>query len=96
MGLHIGFTGVITFPPRKADPQAQADLLEVVKNIPMDRFVLETDSPYLAPIPYRGTRAEPWMVEEVARKIAQIKQISLTEVEKASTENASKLLRLSI
>ncbi len=96
MGLHIGFTGVITFPPRKADPQAQADLLEVVKNIPMDRFVLETDSPYLAPIPYRGKRAEPWMVEEVAKKIAQIKQISLPEVEKASTENAMRLLRLEL
>ncbi|MEK7624001.1 MAG: TatD family hydrolase [Patescibacteria group bacterium] len=96
MGLCLGFTGVITFPPKKSDPQAQHDLLEVVKNVPMDRFVLETDSPYLAPIPYRGTRAEPWMVEAVAKKISEVKMVSIEEVEKASTENAKNLFKFLI
>jgi len=94
LGLHLGFTGVITFPPRKSHPQAQADLLEVVKRIPTDRMLLETDAPYLAPIPYRGERAEPWMVSAVAQKIAEIKNLSLAEVLSATTANAERLFRL--
>src|SRR3989339_1753382 len=93
IGLNIGFTGVITFPPRKADPQAQTDLLEVVKNCPLDKIVVETDAPYLAPLPYRGQRCEPQMVEQTIRKIAQLKNISFEEAEKATTENAKKLFR---
>ncbi|OGH91988.1 MAG: hypothetical protein A2534_01105 [Candidatus Magasanikbacteria bacterium RIFOXYD2_FULL_39_9] len=95
IGLNIGFTGVITFPPRKADPQAQTDLLEVVKNCPLDKIVVETDAPYLAPLPYRGQRCEPQMVEQTIRKIAQLKNISFEEAEKATTENAKKLFRIS-
>ncbi len=91
MGLHIGFTGVITFPPRKTNPQAQLDLLEVVKNCPLDRIVIETDAPYLAPQAFRGQRCEPPMVREVIKKIAQIKNLDLAEVEKATTKNAKRL-----
>ncbi len=91
MGFCLGFTGVITFPPRKANPQAQADLLEVVARMPLDRIVLETDSPYLAPVPHRGERAEPWMVEDVARKIAEVRGISTEEVFQATVENTYKL-----
>ncbi len=94
LGFYLGFTGIITFPPRKSDPQAQADLLEAVKNCPLDRIVLETDSPYLAPLLYRGKRAEPWMVEEVAKKIAQIKNISFMEVKEVTTKNAKKLFKI--
>ncbi len=95
LGLHLGFTGVITFPPRKTDPQAQSDLLEVVKNCPLERIVIETDAPYLAPQVYRGTRCEPPMVEEVIKKIAELKNISFAEVEKATTENAKRLFGIS-
>lgn len=94
MGLFLGFTGVITFPPRKSNPRAQADLLEVVKKIPLDRIVVETDAPYLAPIPHRGERAEPWMAEEVVKKIAEIKGLPFEDVVVTTTENAKKLFRL--
>lgn len=94
LGLYLGFTGIITFPPKKNDPQAQLDLLETVRNCPLDRIVLETDSPYLAPGKYRGKRAEPWMVEEVARKIAEIKSITFEEVANQTTLNAQKLFNI--
>ena len=94
LGLNLGFTGVITFAPKKTDPQTQLDLLEVVKNIPEERMLVETDSPYLAPQAYRGKRCEPWMVEEVVKKIAEIKGLSLTEVEAITTQNAKNLFRI--
>ena len=94
LGLHLGFTGVITFPPKKTDPQTQLDLLEVVAKCPLERMLVETDAPYLAPQAYRGQRCEPWMVEEVAKKIAEIKNLSFAEVVKITTQNAKKLFNL--
>lgn len=94
LGLHIGFTGVITFPPRKTDPQAQTDLLEVVKNCPLNRIVIETDAPYLAPQAFRGIRCEPPMVAEVIKKIAELKNLTFAEVERATTENAKMLFEI--
>ena len=91
MGFYIGFTGVITFPPLKKNPQAQADLLAVVKKMPLDRILLETDCPYLSPIPYRGNRGEPWMIEATAAKIAELRGMKLEEVLEATTENAKEL-----
>lgn len=91
IGLHIGFTGVITFPAKKTDPKAQDDLLEVVKNCPLDRILIETDAPYLAPQAYRGQRCEPWMVEEVAKKVAEIKGLSPEEVIELTGNNALQL-----
>lgn len=91
MGFYIGFTGVITFPPLKANPQAQEDLLEVVRNMPEDKILLETDCPYLSPIPYRGKRGEPWMVEATAAKIAELRGISLEKVLEMTTANAKRL-----
>lgn len=91
LGLHLGFTGVITFKPKKTDPRTQLDLLEVVESCPLDRILIETDAPYLAPQTYRGKRCEPWMVEEVAKKIAEIKNLSLAKVVEATTKNAKKL-----
>jgi TatD DNase family protein len=88
MGFYIGFTGVITFPPLKANPQAQVDLLEVVRKMPLERLLLETDCPYLAPIPYRGKRCEPWMVKATAQKIADLRGISIEDVARVSTQNA--------
>lgn len=91
LGFYLGFTGVITFPPKKSDPQAQQELLEVVKKMPEDRILLETDCPYLSPIPYRGKRGEPWMVEEIAAKIGDLRGISKVEVIKITNENALRL-----
>lgn len=91
LGLHLGFTGVVTFPPRKTNPQAQTYLLEVVKNMPLDRILVETDAPYLAPQAYRGKQAEPWMVEEVIKKIAEIRQESVENITKAVWQNALNL-----
>jgi TatD DNase family protein len=58
--------------------------------------LIETDSPYLAPVPFRGKRNEPSYVKFVAEKIAEIKQISVSEVEKITTENAKRLFRLPV
>ncbi|MEK7083795.1 MAG: TatD family hydrolase, partial [Patescibacteria group bacterium] len=88
MGFYLGFTGVITFPPLKKNPQAHHDLLDVVKRMPLDRMLLETDSPYMAPIPHRGERAEPWMTEEVVKKIAELRGISSKIVEEQTMRNA--------
>lgn len=94
LGLHIGFTGIITFPPRKNNPQQQNDLLEVVKKCEMSKILIETDSPYLAPNKYRGKRCEPWMVEEVAKKIAEIRGITTKEVIDLSENNGKKLFNI--
>lgn len=88
LGLYIGFTGVITFPAKKTNPQQQNDLLEVVQKMPLDRMLIETDAPYLAPQAHRGRRCEPWMVEEIIKKIAELRGISIREVEEVTTKNA--------
>jgi len=95
LGLHLGFTGVITFPAKKTNPKPQWDLLEVVRNIPTDRMLVETDAPYLAPQAYRGQRCEPWMVLEVNKKIAEVKGMGLEEIAKLTHENAARLFNLS-
>lgn len=91
LGLHLGFTGVVTFPPKKLDPKPQLDLLEVIEKIPFDRILVETDSPYLAPQAYRGTRAEPWMVVEVVKKIALTRRISVEKMNEILMENSLRL-----
>jgi TatD DNase family protein len=93
MGFYLGFTGVVTFPPKKTNPQPQLDLEEVIKKIPLERIVVETDSPYLAPQAYRGTRSEPWMVEEVVKKFAKVRQKSVSEMEQIIAKNSLKLFR---
>lgn len=91
LGLHIGFTGVITFPAKKTDPKIQEDLLEVVKHCPLERILIETDAPYLAPQSFRGQRCEPWMVEEVAKKIAEIRGMTVQKIVEQTSVNALKL-----
>lgn len=91
LGLCFGFTGVITFPAKKTNPKPQEEILEVVANLPMDKILIETDAPYLAPQAYRGTRCEPWMVVEVAKKIAEIKKMGLEEVVWITEENTRRL-----
>lgn len=82
LGLYIGFTGLITY---------SRDYDKVIKNMPLDRILLETDAPYLTPEPYRGKRNEPLYVKYVAEKIAEIKNIKFEEVAKQTTKNARKL-----
>ncbi|MBC2856431.1 TatD family hydrolase [Cetobacterium sp. 2A] len=85
--FYLGIGGVLTFKNSKKT-------VEVVKNIPLERMVIETDSPYLTPEPNRGKRNEPLYVEYVARKIAEIKGIEYEEVVKVTTENAKKLYKI--
>ncbi|MFH0853109.1 MAG: TatD family hydrolase [bacterium] len=87
-GSYVGFTGIITF--KNVEPE----LLDVVKETPLDKILIETDSPYLAPVPHRGQRNEPLYVEFVARKIAEVKGISYEEVVEATRENAIQLFGL--
>jgi TatD DNase family protein len=87
LGGYIGLNGIVTFDKTGV-------MEEVVKGVPLDRIVLETDSPYLAPTPFRGKRNEPSFVVEVAKKIATLKGVTLEEVEIQTTENAKRLFKL--
>ncbi len=86
MGFHISFSGMLTFP--KAH-----DIRQVAGAVPMDRLLIETDAPYLAPVPFRGRRNEPAWVVETARALAEVKQVSLEAVAKCTTENYQRLFR---
>ena len=86
MGYYISFSGNLTFK--------NSHLPEVAKAIPIDRVLVETDSPYLSPVPHRGKPNEPGRTRFVAEKLAEIKNISFEEVAKYTTENASELFRL--
>ena len=86
-GWYIGFTGVVTFKnARKA--------VEVAEKIPLDRILIETDCPYMAPEPFRGRRNDPSLVPFVAKKIAEIRGISAEEAAAVTEENAKRLFRL--
>lgn len=81
----ISFTGLVTFLKG----------YEWIKDIPADKFMVETDCPYLTPIPHRGERNEPVYVKYVAQKIAEIRGVSVEEIAEATTQNAKKLFKLS-
>ena len=85
MGFSFSFGGVITFA---------RDYDEVVRYIPLDRIVLETDAPYVTPIPYRGKRNEPAYVVEVAKKLAELKELPLEKVAQVTRENAVRAFSL--
>lgn len=86
MGFYMGIGGVITFKNAGLDP--------VIAEIPMDFLVLETDSPYLAPTPYRGQRNSSEYLPLIAGKLADIKNMDLKEIARITTENARTLFRL--
>lgn len=81
-GFTLSFTGVITFTH---------DYDEVIKAVPLESILAETDAPFVAPVPYRGQRCEPWMVEEVVKKIAEIKGLPVEEVERQMIFNAKRV-----
>lgn len=79
LGFTLSFTGVITFA---------RDYDEVIKLVPLDKLMAETDSPFVAPVPYRGKRNEPLYVSEVVKRVAEIKDLPLPEVSQALLKNA--------
>lgn len=83
-GYYIGFTGIVTF-----DKTGTLDA--IIEALPLDRILIETDAPYLTPVPYRGTRNEPGYVGEVAKHIARTKNIDLDDVIAMTTRNAKDL-----
>ena len=86
-GWYIGFTGVLTFKnARKA--------IETAASIPLDRIVLETDCPYMAPEPFRGKRNDPGYLYRMAEKLAEIRGLSLEEIQTITTENGKRLYRI--
>ncbi len=87
LGFYIGFTGIITFPTAK---EVQASL----QAVPLDRIVLETDAPYLAPIPMRGKRNEPSFVEHVAQVAATLKNVTFDQLAQQTTANAFELFQI--
>ncbi len=97
LGFLISFTGIITFPPRRSEISAGVELTEiqeVVKKVPLDKIMVETDAPYLSPVPQRGKRNEPAYVQHVAEKIAELKGMSLEEVIETTGNNAQKLFNI--
>jgi TatD DNase family protein len=86
MGFHISFSGIVTFKNAGA-------LKEVAKQVPLDRLLVETDSPYLAPVPFRGKTNQPAWVRNVAEEVARLRGIGLDEVAHASTANFFRLFK---
>lgn len=86
MGFYISFSGIVTF-------KNALELKEVAKQIPLERMLIETDSPYLAPMPFRGKTNQPAYVKYVAQEIANLRGISVEEVAKATTANFFKLFK---
>ena len=87
LGWYIGFTGVLTFKnARKA--------IETAASIPLDRIVLETDCPYMAPEPFRGKRNDPGYIYRMAEKLAEVRGLSVEEIQAITTENGKRLYRI--
>lgn len=84
MGFHLSFAGVVTFPKATA-------LHQVARETPMDRMLIETDAPYLAPVPMRGKRNEPAFVAHTARRVAELRGDTVETVIRATSENFRKL-----
>src|SRR5438874_4959513 len=86
LGSIVSFTGILTF-------KSGQNMRDTLSATPMDKFMLETDSPYLAPVPYRGKRCEPAYVKEIAEAAAQVKRCSLEELSTATCETARRFVR---
>ena len=85
LGFYLGVGGVVTFK--------NSGLGALLENIPLDNIVLETDSPYLAPVPFRGKRNEPSYIPIIANKLAEIYKVRVEEIAKTTTENARKIFK---
>jgi TatD DNase family protein len=87
MGFYISFSGIVTFKNAK-------ELQEVARAVPLERMLIETDSPYLAPVPMRGKTNEPGFVRHVAEYLADLKGIPLDTLAKATTQNFRSLFQI--
>lgn len=87
LGFYISFSGIVTF-------KNATQLQDVCRRMPLDRILIETDAPYLAPVPYRGKSNEPAYVRHVAEFIADLREQSLESIAKATTENYFKLFKI--
>jgi TatD DNase family protein len=86
LGMFISISGIVTF-------KAAESLRTIVRDIPLDRLLVETDAPYLAPVPKRGKTNEPAFVAHTAAKVAELKGVSVAELEAATTQNFFKLFQ---
>jgi TatD DNase family protein len=89
LGFYVSFSGILTF--KKAQ-----DLRDVAKQVPMDRLLIETDCPFLAPVPFRGKRNEPGYVVEVARCLAEVHGVKMEEIARVTSENFARLFNLQL
>ena len=87
MGFHISFSGIVTFKNAK-------DLKEVARVLPLERILVETDAPYLAPVPHRGKINQPALVKHVAEEVARLRGDSFENIARATSENFFRLFRL--
>ena len=89
LGFYISLSGIVTF-------KSASQVREVAGMVPLDRLLIETDSPYLAPVPHRGRTNEPSFVVHVANEIARIKSVPIEEVARVTTANFQRLFKLSL
>lgn len=87
LGFHIGITGIVTF-------KNSHDVQAVAKQIPSDRLLVETDGPYLAPVPFRGKVNKPEYIPHIVEKIAQLRDVLVSEIAATTTDNTERLFRL--
>lgn len=84
LGLYVSMSGVLTF-------KNSQELRDIARDVPLDRLLLETDAPYLAPVPHRGKRNEPSFVANTAKVLAEVKGVTLAEISEMTTQNVLKL-----
>ncbi|MEX1112457.1 MAG: TatD family hydrolase [Candidatus Andersenbacteria bacterium] len=89
MGMYISFSGVITF-------KNAAEIAETAKETPLDRVLIETDAPFLTPEPYRGQRNEPAYVRYVAEKLAELRGVTVEEIDRVTEENTRRLFSIAV
>lgn len=87
LGFHISFSGIVSF-------KSAADLREVAKRVPLNRMLIETDAPYLAPVPFRGKRNEPSYVPQVAAAVAAVRETDVETIGRATSQNFFSLFRV--
>jgi TatD DNase family protein len=89
MGGYVSFSGILTFPKSQ-------DIRDIARDLPADRLLVETDAPYLAPVPFRGKRCEPAMVAHTAKVLAEVRGLGIAEVQELTTRNFHRLFKKAV